>query len=54
MSDNFRLSDEEIKAVLETMVLNRKMGIYPLCEDMPSTEVILHEIANFLAWTMLT
>ena len=47
MSTYFRLSDEEIKAVLETMALNREMGVYPLREELPSAEAILYEVANF-------
>lgn len=47
MCTYFRLSDEETKAVLETMALNRKMGFYPLREELPSAEMVLHEVANF-------
>ena len=47
MSTYFHLSDEEIKAILDEMAFNRKMGFAALADDLPSAEVVIQKVAKY-------
>jgi chromosomal replication initiation ATPase DnaA len=47
MSTYFHLSDEEIKAILNEMTFNRKMGFAALADDLPSAEMVIQEVAKY-------
>lgn len=47
MSTYFKLSEDERKAIMEEMALNREMGIDPLSDEPPSAEIIWQEVARF-------
>lgn len=41
------LNDEQINAILEEMVFNRKMGFTEMASNPPSAEVVIQEVANY-------
>lgn len=47
MSTYFHLTDAQIKAILDEMTFNRKMGFAALVDNLPSAEAVIQEVATY-------